>query len=260
MHPYQPILGTHPGPGSNTGLSSEITDSSGPGPTPTAIQTSTDAGTGGPQTCHRENLDRDGEEEREAQARAEEIYMAMEGDLQPQTTAPQELEWQPATVNLSPRLRSHWETGPRGEINEVPWDQDASFRKYHSHPPIDDMLRAQIIPPGGLTIQVMPPKTWRDPFHPHGLELCPQPEEELCEGKEERDLIETKEDPSEDDESRTPDPNDRSTPSPPGSTYLHLNITDTGPNPFRRLQRTRGWDTTRPSKQQHRGKSQLRPK
>ena len=131
VHPYQPTLGTQPGPGGNTGLSSEIMDISGPGPNPAATQSNTDAGTAGSQTCHQGNLDRDEEEERDAQARAEETYAAMEEDLQLRA----DQDWKPPTVNLSPRLRGQRLTGPSGEINEIPWDQDATYRRYHSHPP-----------------------------------------------------------------------------------------------------------------------------
>ena len=149
----------------------------------------------------------------------------MEEDTQPQVTAPQIPEWQPANVTLSPRSRSRMSSGRSfggtGDvIDQVPWNQDAAYRKYLSNPPVDDMLRAHIIPPGGLTVRVMPPNMWLDPFFPHDMELRPQEDHEE---KEERDLIETKEDhgpePSEDEESPTPDPNDRS-PTPPPGVYL----------------------------------------
>ena len=231
VHPYQPTVGTQSRPGGDTGLSTGIIHISGPGTNPAATQSSADTGTAGPQTRLQGNQDRADEEEREADVRAEEIYAAMEGEEhQPQ-------HWVPPTINLPKRVQAYWMFGQDGEISEIPWNQDAEYRRFQAQPPIDDMLRPLIIPQGGITVQVMEEDTRRSPFYPHGVERQPTPEgsppwrSNRQEEKEEGDLIETKDD--EDEDNQTPDQDYRGTPPPPGSTYLYQNITDTGePRPF----------------------------
>ena len=177
--------------------------------------------------------------------RATEIYEALESEEHQQG-------WAPPNINIVPKQRAYWMYGPNGEVDGISWDLDSAFRRFHSQPPIDDMLRPLIIPPGGITVQVMEENTRRCPNYPYAVERVPTPEEEPSptwssdpEEKEEGDLIETKD--SEDADERAPDLDFRGPPPPPGSTYLNQNIGDTGvPQPFS-AQSVDGWMACPPS-------------
>ena len=241
LHPYQPIEGTLSRPGSSTGLTTGTIHIDAPDANPRTTQSRTSTGTAGPQTHLQGDQDRADEEEREAGVRAEEIYEAMESDEHRRS-------WAPPTINIVPNQRQYWMFGPTGEVDGIPWDQDSDYRRFFSEPPIDDMLRPQILQPGAITIQVMNANTRRCPDYPYQVERVPTPEKEPSptystdpEEKEEGDLIETKD--SDDADDRAPNPDFQGPPPPPGSTYLNQNVGDTGVHTPYSAQAADGWMT-----------------